>query len=82
MFLLFVKFLTLLVFLDLFPPGKERCHWLILVRIRVRISKFDVNDGNELTIPYTLDHHIFPYFLVLVTALTYLLLGSGTALMY
>ena len=33
-----VTVLTVLVFLDIFPPGQEGCHWLVLVRIRVRFT--------------------------------------------
>ena len=43
--------LTVLVLVDLFPPGQERCHWLLLVRIRVSVTRFDVNDGVNLMIP-------------------------------
>ena len=50
-FPLVVEVLTVLVFLDLLPLGQDRCHWIIFVRIRIRVSKFDVNDGVDLTIP-------------------------------
>ena len=50
MFLLVVIVLTVLVFLDILPPDKERCHCVVLVRIRVSITKLDVNDGVNLTI--------------------------------
>ena len=51
MFPLVVTVLTMLVFLDLFPPGQERCNWFVLVRIRVSVTNFDVNNGVSLTIP-------------------------------
>ena len=51
MFLLVVTVLTVLVFIDRFPPVQERCHWFILVYIRVRVTKFDVKDGVNLAIP-------------------------------
>ena len=72
MFLLVVTVLTVLVFLDLLPPGQELYHWLVLVRVHVRVSYFDVNDGVDLTIPYNLDHHVPPRVLVIVITLTYL----------
>ena len=50
-FLLIVTVITVLIFLDSFPPIYERRHWLILVGIRVRIAKFHVNDGVRLLIP-------------------------------
>ena len=81
MFPLVVTVLTVLVFLDLSLPGQERCHWMVLVRIRLSVTKLDVNDGVDLNIPYTLDNHPPLCVIVLVTTLTYLLLGSGTALM-
>ena len=43
--------LTVLVFLDLFPSGQERCHWFVLLHIRVNVTKFDVNDDVDLKIP-------------------------------
>ena len=43
--------LTVLVFLDIFLHSHGRCHWFILVRIRVSVTKFDVNYGVDLTIP-------------------------------
>ena len=48
---LVVTVLTVLVFLDLSPLGKESCHWIILVRIRARFTNIDVNDGVNLMIP-------------------------------
>ena len=43
--------LTELIFLDILPLRQERYHWLILVRIRVSVTKIDVNDCVELKIP-------------------------------
>ena len=51
MFQLVVTVLTVLLFLDLFPPGQEFCHWFVLVRMSVSVTKFYVNDGVKLTIP-------------------------------
>ena len=51
MFLLVVAVLTVLVFFDIFPPGLERCHWLLLARIHVSVTKLDINDGVKFTIP-------------------------------
>ena len=51
MFPLVVTVLTVLVFFDIFPPEQERCHWLVLVRIRVSVTYLDVNDSADLTIP-------------------------------
>ena len=45
-----VTVLTVLVFLDLFSPGQERCHWFIFVCIHISVAKFDVNDGVDLTV--------------------------------
>ena len=50
MFLLVVTVLTAIVFLDIFPPVQERCHWFVIIRIRVSVTKFDVNNGIKLTI--------------------------------
>ena len=49
--MLVVIVLTVLVFIDLFSPGQDHCHWFVFVRIRVRVTKFDVNDVIDLTIP-------------------------------
>ena len=51
MFPLFVTVLTVLVFLDLLPPDQERFHWLVLVRIRVGVTKIDFSYCIDLTIP-------------------------------
>ena len=51
MFPLVVAVLTVLVFLDLLPPGQDYCHWLVLVRISISVTKLDVNDGFNLAIP-------------------------------
>ena len=53
MFLMVVAVLTVRVFIDIFSPGQEHCHWLVLVHIRVIISvtRLDINDGIDLTIP-------------------------------
>ena len=72
MFPLIVVVLTVLISLDIFPPIQERRHWLILVGIRVSVTKCDFNDGVSLSIPEASDHHVSPHFLVLVTPLTYL----------
>ena len=45
-----VTVLVVLVFLDPFPPVQERCHWVVLVCIRVSVTKIDVNDGVDPTI--------------------------------
>ena len=45
MFPLVVTVLTVLVFLDIFPPGQELCHWIVIVNICVSISNLDFNDG-------------------------------------
>ena len=82
MFPLVVTVLIVIVIFDRLPSDQECCHWIVLVRIHVRITKFDVNDGVDLTISQTSDHHISPCFIFLVTTLAYLLLGSGMALMY
>ena len=82
MFPLVVAVLTMLVFLDLLPPGQERWRWLVLVHIHVSVTYLDINNGVNLTIPQTSDYHISPRYFVLVTTLTYILLGSGTTLMY
>ena len=50
-FPLVMAVLTVLVFLDLLSPGHECYHWFVLVRIRVRVTKLDVNDGVNLMIP-------------------------------
>ena len=50
-FPLVVTVITMLVFLDIFPPVQERCRWFVLVRIHVSITKFELNDGVNLTIP-------------------------------
>ena len=44
-FPLIVTVLTMLVFLDSLPSIQEHCHWIILVGIRTRISKFDIDYG-------------------------------------
>ena len=46
--LLVVTVITMLFFLDSFSPRQERCHWPILVGIRVSFAKFDDNDGFNL----------------------------------
>ena len=46
-----VAVLKLLVFIDIFPLIQELCHWLILVGIRISVTKFFVNDGLSLLIP-------------------------------
>ena len=51
MFPLVVTVITVLVFLDHLPPVQERCHWFVLVRIRISVAKFYVNDGINLKIP-------------------------------
>ena len=51
MFLLVVAVLMVLVLFDSLEPGQERCHWFILLGIRVSVTKFDVSDGVGLTIP-------------------------------
>ena len=50
MLLLVVSVFTALVFIDIFPPGQEWCHLLVLVPIRTSITKLDINDGVKLTI--------------------------------
>ena len=67
MFPLIVAVLTVLIFLDSFPPRQELHHWVILVGTRVSIAKFDVHDGVSLLIPLTSDNHIYPCLLVLAT---------------
>ena len=44
-----MKVLTVIVFLDSLLI-QERCHWLILVVIRVSVTKFDANYGSSLSI--------------------------------
>ena len=51
MFLLVVTVITMLFFIDSFSPSEQRCHWTILVGIRVNIFKFDANYGLNLSIP-------------------------------
>ena len=60
MFPLIVTVLTVIFLLDIYPPIKECRHWLILVGIRIRFTKFDTNDDLILSIPYTLDYHAPP----------------------
>ena len=51
MFTMTVTVLTVLVFIDSFPPIQELFHRLILVVIRVSFAKFDLNNGSSLSIP-------------------------------
>ena len=74
MSLLVATVLTIILLFDSFPLGQERCHWFILILIRVRVTNFDINDGFKWAIPQTLDHQGPPHLFVLVTSLTYLLL--------
>ena len=57
MFPLIVAVLTVLTLLFLFPTSQELIHWLVLVRIRVSISKSDVDDGVSLAFPRALDEN-------------------------
>ena len=51
MFTLIVDVLTVIIPLDCILPVQKRRHWLILVSIRVSVTKFDVYDGSSLSIP-------------------------------
>ena len=51
MVLLVMAVLTVFFFLDIFPPNQERCHCFVLLHIRISVTKFDANDGVDLTIP-------------------------------
>ena len=51
MFLLLVAVLTVLILILLLPTIQELIHWLMLVGIRVSVSKFDVDDGVSLAFP-------------------------------
>ena len=51
MFPFIVIVLTVLIFLDSFPPSQELRHWLVFIGIRVGITKVDVNYGISLSIP-------------------------------
>ena len=81
MFPLVVTVLIVLVFLVSFPLSQDRCHWLIIVGICISVTKFDVNDGLNLSIPLTSDHNVSPRLFFLVITLSDLLLSAGVALM-
>ena len=64
--------LTVLVFFDRFLPGQEPCYWFILVRIHFVITKFDVNDGVNLTIFWgKIKSGIVEYFEILETKICF-----------
>ena len=48
---LIITVLTVLVFLESYPPRQERCHCCILLGIYVSVAKFDANYGFDLFIP-------------------------------
>ena len=50
-FPLVVTVLPVVVLIDSFPSGQERCHWFILALIRVSVAKFDFNYGFNFSIP-------------------------------
>ena len=46
-----VTVLNLLILIDFLPTIQECSHWLILLEIRVSVTKSDVNNGFSLLIP-------------------------------
>ena len=57
---LLVEILTVLILLLPLLTIQELIHWLILLGIRVRIYKSDVDDDVSLDLPYALDDDIIP----------------------
>ena len=51
MFLLLLEVLTVLIFVFLVPNIQDLIHWLILVGVNVRVSKYDVDYGVSLSFP-------------------------------
>ena len=50
-FSLFMKVLTSFTFILLLPMSQDLIHWLLLVGVRVRVSKSDINYGANMSLP-------------------------------
>ena len=73
--------ITVIIIFDCFPLIQERRYWIIFVGTCISVTKFDVNDGLNLSIPLTSDHNVSPRLFFLVITLSDLLLSAGVALM-
>ena len=61
MFPLIVAVLTMLILILLLPTVHEIIHWLVLVGVRVRVSKYNVNYGVSMDLPHAPNYNSTSY---------------------
>ena len=71
--------IAVLILILLIPTSQDLIHWLMIVGICVRLSKFDFDDSLIMTFPLS-PNECFKYFLQSSPTLTYLILLSDSSL--